>query len=101
MGQLLKKLKLVMIDLRDNSEEIERMKEPKNADLREMIKENKLTQDDVAKHLTNQSGRVGTQGKPLNGRGLRKRLDKELTEAQRAEIIEAIEKAIGDNYGIV
>lgn len=77
------------------------MKEPKNADLREMIKANKLTQGEVAAHLLDRSGRTGTIGKPVTAAGLRRRLDKDLTEDQREEILQAIEAAIGDKYRII
>lgn len=75
--------------------------EPKNADLRAMIRDNKLTQKEVAKYLTNQSGRSGEIGRPLSGGALRKRLDNDLTAEQRLEIIAAIERALADSYGII
>lgn len=76
-------------------------KQPKNADLRAMIKEYKLTQGDVAQYLKNNSGRGGEAGEPLTAAGLRRRLDKELTEDEEAEIRQAISAAFAEHYGIV
>lgn len=73
----------------------------KNVDIRQKIRENKLTQAKVAAYLTDQSGRQGTEGKPLSSGGLRQRLDRDLTDEEREEIFEAIEQAIADNFGIV
>lgn len=68
-----------------------------NADIKKEMKELRLTYGDIAPHLTNQM--TGEHG--ISVEAVRKRLQKELTEAEELEIREAIEKAIGKGFGIV
>lgn len=68
-----------------------------NRDIKKEIKELRLNYSDIAPYLINQM--TGEQG--ISVEAFRKRLQKPLTKEEHAEIIEAIEKAVGKDFGIV
>lgn len=74
------------------------MTEPNNSDIREMIKERRLTYEEVGKHLPNKKRGAGHT---ISAAGLRRRLDKDLSEEERGEIIEAIEQALTNITGLI